>query len=206
MQLPVSNPGGQSDTARRFKAFISYRHIAPDKADAKWLQSKLETYRVPKHLVRAHGMPARLGRMFRDEEELAASANLSASIEDALRASEYLIVVCSPRSAASQWVNAEVDFFRKLGRDDHILTLLIEGEPHEAFPPALYEIRRSAPKEVGAVSLAEPAEPLAADVRPLTGESKYRRRRVALIRMAATLLGAVSTICGSAIWNVVTDR
>ena len=50
--LPANNNrGGQSDTAVRFKAFISYRHVAPDKIDAKWLQSKLETFRVPKYLV-----------------------------------------------------------------------------------------------------------------------------------------------------------
>ena len=188
MPLLANYPVGQSVTGARFKAFISYRHVAPDQTDAKWLQSKLETYRVPKHLVLAHGMPPTLGRMFRDEEELAASPNLSASIEDALRASDYLIVVCSPRSAASQWVNAEIKFFRKLGRDDRILTLLIEGDPLEAFPPALYEIR-PAPQAVDAVSLTESAEPLAADLRPLAGESKQRRRRVALIRIAAALLG-----------------
>jgi len=171
----------------RFKAFISYRHVEPDKTYARWLESALETYPVPKPMVRMYGLPAKLGRMFRDEEELAASADLSASIEDALRASEYLIVVCSPRAAASQWVNAEIDFFRKLGRADRILSLLIEGEPSDAFPSSLYDIRlRTATPD--AVFLAGAAEPLAADVRPLPGESKRARRRTALIRLAATLL------------------
>lgn len=188
---PASDAAHAADATAetaRFKVFISYRHLAPDQAYAQWLQSALETYWVPKPLVREHGLPPRLGRMFRDEEELAASSNLSASIEEALRASDYLIVICSPRAAASDWVNAEVKFFHELGRADRILTLLIEGEPRDAFPAKLQEIR-TASKAVGQASLDEPMAPLAADVRPRPGESERSRRRTALLRIVAAILG-----------------
>jgi hypothetical protein len=36
----------------------------------------LETYRVPAKLVQQRGIPDRAGRVFRDEEELPASADL----------------------------------------------------------------------------------------------------------------------------------
>src|SRR5580658_861351 len=150
----------------RFAAFISYRHVEPDRRWAKWLHTQVETYRVPKHLQRERGLRARVGRIFRDEEELPASANLSAELEAALQQSRFLIVVCSPRTPASQWVNQEVLRFRELGRHDRVLALLIEGEPADAFPQSLREIRRtvvdtqSLPREQ-----VEDVEPLAADVR-----------------------------------------
>lgn len=173
----------------RYAAFISYRHAPPDRRWAIWLHTALETYRVPRRLV-AEGAPARVGRVFRDEEEVAAAADLSETIEAALRQSKYLIVVCSPRCAASAWVNREVEYFRELGRADRILSLLIEGEPAEAFPPALCALR---PEATTVSSPAEPSpryrEPLAADGRPRPGERTAAVQRTVLLRLAATIVG-----------------
>src|SRR4051794_11054697 len=89
----------------RYWAFISYSH-----ADAKWgdrLHAALETYRLPSRLVRKAqppgSVPRRVFPVFRDREELASSASLGENIENALRASRALIVICSPRAAASRW-------------------------------------------------------------------------------------------------------
>src|SRR5579884_1640653 len=97
----------------RYAAFISYRHVEPDRGWATWLHRALEAYRVPGRLAAERGLPRRVGRVFRDEEELAASADLSAAIQQALAESRFLIVVCSPRTPASQWVNQEVERFRQ---------------------------------------------------------------------------------------------
>ena len=35
----------------RYDAFVSYHHVEPDRAWAKWLHGALETNRVPKELV-----------------------------------------------------------------------------------------------------------------------------------------------------------
>ena len=57
----------------RYKAFISYSH--QDEKWARWLQSSLERYRVPRRLVGKKGsrgaVPARIRPVFRDREELA---------------------------------------------------------------------------------------------------------------------------------------
>ena len=156
-----------------FGAFISYRHVEPDRSLARWLHRALETYRVPAGLV-ASGVRPRLGRVFRDEEELAASADLSARIDEALGRADALIVVCSPRTPGSRWVDAEVARFVAQGRSNRIFALLVEGEPAQSFPPAL---------------LAAGTEPLAADVRPLPGESERERRRLAQLKLLAGLLG-----------------
>jgi len=133
----------------RYWAFISYS--SNDAKFAKKLHKKLETYRIPRDLVGRPGrdgpVPRRVFPIFRDREELPLSAELGASIEDALRASRYLIVVCSPLAAQSKWVNEEIRYFKSIGRADHILAMIIDGEPHgsefpergveECFPPAL---------------------------------------------------------------------
>lgn len=104
--------------------------------------------------------------MFRDEEELAASADLSKEIDAALVDSKFLIVVCTPRTPHSRWVNQEIQRFRDLGRGDRILALLVEGEPRESFPPALVEIRRKVVETEGtSAETIDSIEPLAADVR-----------------------------------------
>ncbi|MBK8815595.1 MAG: toll/interleukin-1 receptor domain-containing protein [Methylococcaceae bacterium] len=131
----------------------------------------MENYRVPKHLV-ASGILDRIGRVFRDEEELPASSDLSQRINEALWTSRFLIVVCSPRTPESRWVNEEVMRFQAQRGGDRLLALLIEGEPSQSFPPALHDF-----------------EPLAADVRPIEGESLRAVKKTALLKLLAGLLG-----------------
>ena len=61
-------------------------------------------------------MPSRLLPIFRDRDELGGSSELSASLVEALRASRFLIVICSPRSGRSRWVDEEVRQFEALRR------------------------------------------------------------------------------------------
>lgn len=96
---------------RRYCAFISYRHA--DNAQegrrwAEWLHRALERYVVPPDLVGTANqcgelIPESLYPIFRDEDELPANADLAAGISIALKASNHLIVLCSPRSALSPW-------------------------------------------------------------------------------------------------------
>ncbi len=177
------------EPANDYGAFISYRHTRSDRKWAKWLHAQLESYRTPKPLVRL-GVRPKVGRVFRDEEELAASADLSREIADALARSYCLIVVCSPCTPASQWVNEEVERFRQMGRDDQILALLIEGEPQQAFPKSLCEIRRDLVESGGETQpQIDSIEPLAADARPSYLETPRYVKRMALLKLLAGILG-----------------
>src|SRR5688572_19879526 len=102
--------------AARYAAFLSYSH--KDAAAARWLHRKLETYRIPRRLVGTEGdrgtVPARLTPIFRDREELPAAGDLSEKVRAALAASDNLIILCSPNSAASPWVAKEISAFRGL--------------------------------------------------------------------------------------------
>ncbi|MBL0923255.1 MAG: TIR domain-containing protein [Sphingomonadaceae bacterium] len=141
---------GDSVSARRFAAFISYSHA--DAEVAAQLQRRLERYRLPKRISQMRQTPtSALGAIFRDREDLAAAASLSAAIRDAIARAEALIVICSPDAAKSDWVSAEIELFRELHPEKPILAALVAGEPASSFPSALTK---------GGI------EPLAADLRP----------------------------------------
>ncbi len=157
----------------RYRAFISYSHR--DKAWAGWLHRALETFAVPKRLVgqmTAFGViPRRLAPIFRDRDELASATDLGRKVNEALAQSANLLVICSPHSATSHWVNEEVLAFKRLGRSERIFCLIVDGEPdatelpgraaEECFAPAL----RHRLGADGALS-DERTEPIAADARP----------------------------------------
>ncbi len=126
----------------KYRAFVSYAHR--DKRAARRIFRGLEAYRVPKD-VALDGLPPdrRLGRFFRDDDELGAAERLTDALKDALADSENLVVVCSPHAAASKWVNEEIELFRSLHGASGIWAIVIDGEPGAAdparrcFPPAL---------------------------------------------------------------------
>ena len=175
----------------RYMGFLSYSH--QDAAIADWLHEALEQFRVPPRLVgrlTEHGpVPKRLAPIFRDRGELAAAHDLSEEIEEAIEASRFLIVLCSPAAARSRWINEEIACFKRLHREDRILAAIVDGEPfasdtpgHEAeecFPAALriqYD-RRGRPT-------TKRAEPIAADLRE-EGDG----RKMGLLKLAAGMVG-----------------
>src|SRR5215831_12045148 len=111
----------------KYWAFLSYSDR--DRSFAERLQASLETYRIPRRFVGrltpAGPAPRQLRPIFRDRSELAAEADLGASIDEALLNSAFLIVLCSPAAAASRWVAAEITRFRALHGSDRILTVLV---------------------------------------------------------------------------------
>jgi len=124
--------------SRRYSVFISYRH--GDGVDeglewAEWLHRELERYTVPPAIVgtpnlRGTPIAPSLYPVFRDEVELPPRADLTAGIEDALRLSDHLVVLCSPRSALSPWVRMEVRRFKEMNGSDRIIAVIIAGEPN----------------------------------------------------------------------------
>jgi MTH538 TIR-like domain (DUF1863) len=162
------------ERADGYRAFISYSHR--DDGIAKTLHKRLETYRLPKKLIGRPSergpIPARLTPIFRDLDELSAADDLSVEIKAALARSEVLIILCSPGAKASKWVNLEIETFRALhGNSRPVLAALIEGEPAEAFPPAL---------------TANGQEPVAADFRKNAPGGK----RLALLKLVAGITAA----------------
>jgi tetratricopeptide (TPR) repeat protein len=135
----------------------------------------VESYRVPTKLVgttTAVGVvPRRLAPVFRDRDELPASADLGGELSAALQRSMFLIVICTPASAKSHWVDQEVLQFKRLHGDSRVLAVIAGGTPYatdmpgredeECFPRSL-RFKLDAQGELSDT----PAEPIAADIRP----------------------------------------
>jgi MTH538 TIR-like domain (DUF1863) len=181
----------------KYWAFLSYSHQdnLHERADgtkghirwAEWLHESLETWKVPKEFRlrqtrTGEPMPKRFFPVFQDEKELPLNSNLASSIRTALEESRFLIVICSPRSAGSFYVNEEVLYFKQLGRLDYILALIVDGEPNassgtkpgvgvdqECFCPAL--LYPLGPDGKIDRSQRDSQEPIAGDVRIKSGES-----------------------------------
>jgi tetratricopeptide (TPR) repeat protein len=207
----------------KYRAFISYSH--QDAKWATWLHKSIEVYRPPRHIVgrltERGPVPKRLAPVFRDREELPSATDLGERISAALQQSACLLVICSPKSARSRWVNEEILAYKRLGGESRIFCIVVGGEPNasdrpeqaadECFPPALrFKIAAD-----GQLS-TERTEPIAADARPgkdgrvnaklklIAGmlgvgfnelrqrEQQRRNRRLAIIA-TASLLGMVLT-------------
>ena len=130
----------------KYYAFISYSH--KDKDIAMKLQKRLERYHLPSTLQKSNLDLPKKRPVFIDESDLVAKGTLKAALQDNLNRSNYLIVICSPNSAKSEYVNDEVEYFINSGRTDYIIPLIVDGMPHsddgatECFPPAILELPR----------------------------------------------------------------
>lgn len=185
-------PRAEAAPQKRYKAFISYSWA--DKAWGAWAHRALETYSTPRGLAGKPGLhgavPPRLTPIFKDREEEAAGAGITASIEAAMASSDFMIVICSPHSAQSKWVNHEVAWFKTHRDPSRVLALVVDGEPGASFTPGR-EAEECFPKallhKIGAdLQLTDEKEdvPLAADARKV-GDGK----RVAKLKLAAAMLG-----------------
>jgi tetratricopeptide (TPR) repeat protein len=155
------------DAKPRYRAFVSYSHA--DRKWAQWLQRELESYRIPKRIQSEYGLAANALRpVFRDSDELGSTPDLSEALQEALTASEALIVVCSRSAGGSDWVDREIEYFLALApeRARRVFCLLVDGD-------ATDDIRTILPRALAGY------EGLAADLRK--GGDGPKRAKMKLI-------------------------
>lgn len=115
-----------------FFAFISYS--SHDMSWGKRLQKKLEGYRMPATLCSERGWNRNpMDPVFFAPYDIQ-PGGLTAELQERLKASRHLIVICSPHSAQSEWVGREMAFFHSLGRTENIHFFIIDGVPHSDNP------------------------------------------------------------------------
>ncbi len=173
-----------------YDAFISYRHAELDKFVAEALHREMESFKLPRNLVRkmADNGKTRINRVFRDRDELPIASNLADPITEALDASEFLLVICSPRLPESLWCKKEIETFIKMHDRDHVLAILIEGEPGDSFPEELRFAENKRVNSDGTVTIERiPVEPLAADVRGKSRREVKKKIKEEVIRLAAPM-------------------
>ena len=160
-----------------YDAFISYRHTPLDMEAAKKLHRSLENYHIPAAVQKRTGKK-KINRVFRDQEELPIGSDLDDKISSALQESEYLIVICSPDTPGSYWVCKEIETFIRMHDREHVLAVLISGEPYESFPA-----------QITVDDKGNPVEPLAADIRGTDRRERNKKFNTEFLRLAAPLIG-----------------
>lgn len=170
-----------------YDAFISYRHTELDSFVAQKMHKMLEHYRIPKKIQQRSGKK-KITRIFRDQEELPLSADLSENITTALRHSEFLILICSPEAMESRWVRTEVKTFLETHSKNNVLTVLVKGEPEESFPEVLCYRDKVVVEDGVEKKVQVPIEPLAADVRGVSKAEVEKKLKNEILRILAPML------------------
>lgn len=178
----------------KYDAFISYRHCELDQFAAVALHKELEAFRLPKAIqkqLQEKGIEKKkIERVFRDRDELPITNNLADPITNALRNSEFLLVICSPRLSESLWCRKEIETFISMHGREHVFAVLVEGEPSESFPEELLYEEKKIMDENGIEHIEKvPIEPLAADIRGKNKKEMRKKIKEEVLRLAAPMFG-----------------
>ena len=135
----------------QYDAFISYSRAVDGKL-APSLQDGLRRFAKPWYRRRAL-------HVFRDDASLSANPALWTSIQKAISASEFFILLASPDAAHSEWVNREVTQWLEVKSHLKLLIALTDGslvwnpesgdfdwERSTALPPALRGVFEQEPR------------------------------------------------------------
>ena len=168
----------------RYKAFMSYSH-ASDAPLAASLQSSLSRFAKPWYRLRTM-------RVFLDKTSLSANPALWPTIEEALGQSEYFLLLASPTSANSQWVQQEVHWWLHNRTAEKLVLCLTDGVILWDNKAGDFDWGKT-----NAISTTLkgvfPSEPLYADFHPAKTANKYSNTdpvfRDALLDVAAPLMG-----------------
>ena len=202
------------DNPKSYYAFISYNHA--DKKEAQNLQHWLEYYKLPTNLRKENSdLPTYVRPIFRDTTHLEIG-DLSEQIKEALDQSEFLIVVCSPNAAQSEWVNKEIKYFSSIGKQDKILPYIVSGIPNsknpqeECYPPAYKEITKGkeilganineAGKESAAIRVVAKMFNLRQEVLWQRHQREKKKRNVLIVSAVLTLFAFILVVAW-ALWH-----
>lgn len=171
-----------SEKNYHYDAFISYRHNDRDKKIVDTLQKLVENFRSPcegEHIKKGE----RIKRLFTDRSELPMSADLGASIKDAIEQSRFLVVIASPEYTQSRWCMAELKTFLLCNGNstDKILFVQVDGESS-----CITDILAAAGIQTQSSIFKEP---LYIDARATSAKESVKIIKKEYLRLAAVLIG-----------------
>ncbi|MBQ6621818.1 MAG: hypothetical protein IJH75_03195 [Mogibacterium sp.] len=160
--------------------------VREDAEAAQKLADSLRSYRLPSGTVLPDASLSHR-RIFVD----AVDAPFDDEIAGRFDRTRCLVVMCSPETKTDEAVNARLDYFRARKGPDHIIAVLLRGEPMDAFPGSFIEkktVQRILP-DMTVVEREERIEPVASDLR---GDTPARRKEMLnyeTVRIVASVLG-----------------
>lgn len=193
-----------------YYAFISYS--TADEKWAKWLHKHLENYNLPSALRRTNNsLPKYIRPVFWYKTDLSGT-ELHSALERELTSSRHLVLICSPESAKSEWVNDEVKSFVESNRTDSIIPFIVSGQPDKpedadyCYPPVLRDMPRTQMLRGIDVSKVGKQHALIDVVSTMFGlrfDALWQRHKRARIRrnVGFALLALLLVLAGIGIWD-----
>lgn len=193
-----------------YYAFISYS--TADEKWAKWLHKHLESYNLPSALRRSNNsLPKYIRPVFWYKTDLSGT-ELHSALEKELTSSRHLVLICSPDSAKSVWVNDEVKSFVESNRTDYIIPFIVSGQPDNpegedyCYPQVLRDMPRTKMLRGIDVSKVGKQHALIDVVSTMFGlrfDALWQRHKRAQIRrnICYALFALILVLAGIGIWD-----
>lgn len=181
----------QAGSARHYDAFISYSH-ASDTESARSIQKGLQ--RLAKPLLKRRAL-----EVFRDETSLIASSELGPELRRALDDSRHLVLLCSPTSAQSVYVEDEIKHWLQSNTPDTITMVLTDGvvEWDDATRNFRFDVEGNAVSP--ALSGVFVEEPLYVDMTWAREQSTYSMRNATFRSQVASIAAPIHGVRKEAI-------
>lgn len=154
-----------------YDVFVSYSRDRFDRDVAARLQGELQRFTRPWFRPRA-----RTVRVFRDQTNLPPSPDLWGTLEEAMSSSRWLVLVASPRSAQSQGVRRELDWWREQRGSANICIAVADGELRWDDARNDFDWVATTALSRGALGRAFTHEPAWIDLRPVAQDDGAGRR------------------------------
>jgi tetratricopeptide (TPR) repeat protein len=140
---PSAPSGAIVDKTPKYRAFLCYSHA--DAGAARRVRHRLEGFCIDRelvgHITRLGPVPATLRPIFRKRFFFDSSPLVGAATIAALDNSAALVLLASPGSARSKYVDSQVRLFKSRHPDRPVIPLIVDGTPDDpeigCFPPAL---------------------------------------------------------------------
>ena len=149
------------------------------------LRRSLLRYRLPGGITLPEGQEYR--RIATD----VSGSELDEAVCSVLEQSRFLVLLCSPQTHSHRGILKRLDYFRAKRGGDHVVVVLVEGEPVDSFPVNFSEVKmvRHIMPDMSVVERMEKIEPVAADLRGETDTRRREKLRYETVRIIAAVLG-----------------
>ncbi len=168
-----------------YKWDICIVSAAADVETAEELAENIRRYRIPSGTV--------LPRQDIDYRKTALDTRetaFDAQARDLMDSSRFLVFLCSPDAKNSLALNQRLSYFRSAHDSDHVIAVIVRGDPEEAFPESFIERKMVSHilPDHRVVERMETIEPIAADLRADTPKRRKQLLKYETVRIIASVL------------------
>ena len=160
-----------------YEAFISYRHNPRDSLIAKTISERTEGYRIPTSKLRSELGKKKIGRLFRDEDELPFGGVINDAISDAIRSSRrFIMLLCPDYLDENHWCIYELAEFLKTHHYRDVVVVVSSGDIAELTKQTSEIIRNKGLHFYDDVDLTgRPVDPFAVELSAYFDEKELKK-------------------------------